>query len=1686
MLKTTPKKRVLFVRRLLPVLLALFGVFSYLAINVNAPKLAYASAADTVNFQARLQNSSGAIVPDGYYNVEFKLYNGQGSASNPGTCSTSDCVWMEDYTGANKLEVKDGYLSAPLGSITPFNTYTNIDWSQQLYLTMDIGGTTSTVSWDGEMAPRLAFTSTPYAFQAGQAAQADELSKTSGSNTATLSIQAPTSGNETFVLQDQGGTGGTYDILTTQAADGDFIQLNPGTQQSGNIDISGSVTAGSIDTGALDTASAGSVSIGGGNATSISLGNTTSNIATTINGTVTVKPTTGHDSTTAFQIQNAASQDLIQVDTTSNNIILGGNNSGALQPWVANSTTIPTASYAAVTAISNGYVYYVGGSTGTSGTLSSVNYAPLNANGSVGNWTTSSNSLPAALSNAAGFAANGYLYVIGGSTTDVPSGAVSTVYYAKLNADGSVGAWHTNSNALPTTAFAASGTTANGYVYIIGGVNSLSTRLNSVYYAPINADGSIGSWATSSNVLPATLDAGAVVTANGYLYYTGGYDGSNSSKTTYYTSLNLDGSIGSWTADPHQISPNGMTSLGLAVENGYLYVIGGAASTFNVNTIQYVPLTTSGALGGNWVTDTNTLPANLAGMNSVVTDNGYIYFLGGATNNAGTSTTNNIYYSSTQRIQLGGSIDLVGLANQSLNSPGTISNGSAGGSITAGNITAVGMLQVQGQATFSQSVSADGNLSIGGSANFQNSTNSSAAFQVQSTSGTSVLNVDTTDGRVGVDGGSPTATLDVQNTSGNSTVLNVGDSNSFNALTVDNSDTVSLGKAPSGVVGNDSAFGGGGSDYGLETAQKFTTSSVQSGSISSMSVYLHSGVTSGALGQLAIYSDTTSGCAMGTDCPYQLVASSAQATLTGDAWNTMSISATLSPNTTYWFAYWENDATQSEQGLNTSSYTGLPFAFGSATFGSSMPSTFPSLTYDNASTEASIYATFANNGSQLTADASSNTIQLGYDTGLYLQGAASYISDSQGQLDSEAFGYAASVSGTYATALGNSAGATGGGTAVGYNAQAGNNGISFGAGAISGAGAVAMGYEAQAATGSIAIGYQANAYGPGTYTGSIAIGMNTSTTAANQMVIGGPNSSGWNIKDVYIGSGATDTAPQSVTIHATGGSGTNVQGANISIAGGTGTGTAAGGNINFQTAAPSATSGSTANSLSTVESLSGANGAATFQNSANSTNGFQVKNASGAATIFNVDTSDQQVTMTQDSSSTASPVMTLTQGGSGDSTLALENSTASSSFYISNDADNGNSFTVNSYTAAISGSGTATPMEVQASSTASSASASSTSLAFTSNNTAGNTIVVAASWQATGLTPTCSDSQGNAYSTIVTKADATNDSQSGICYATNIKAGANTVTVTYGASETYRSLAIQEYSGIATTSPVDTSISNTATGTTSTNGYTSTTSVTGTSGDLIFGFFTDETGNSATATAGTGFTVRTNNTALTSPVTTEDMVQTSAGSIAATQTENAADEYVGMMMAFRPASTGSLTDTNASSILTITQTGQTTFRNSNNSTTAFQIQNSASLDMFSVDTSDSLITIGGSSTTFATLDLNNAHFESTQTNPPTAGTLTNCGSSTLTFTSGDTDNAGSFYMTGAGTPASTCSVQVKFNQAFSSAPKSVVMQVTNSVASATGTLTPIVSSTSSSSFTFTFSGTPAAGTEYAFYYWVIQ
>jgi N-acetylneuraminic acid mutarotase len=487
-------------------------------------------------------------------------------------------------------------------------------------------------------------------------------------------------------------------------------------------------------------ASAGSVISGG----TINL-NTNSNNDTNINtGTSTGAVTIGgnsllvkntNNSSSAFQIQTASGSTVLKADTTGpGGIALLSNNSGEVSTW-GTTTAITGSRYGTNSVTANGYVYVIGGTNGTD--LATSYYARLESDGTVASWTATT-SLPAGRAYATATVSNGYVYVIGGNNSNTSQ---TSVYYAKLNSDGTIGSWSTTT-VLPAARDRATTVTANGYVYVIGGTSDNgATPLNSVYYAKLNSDGTVGSWSTTTTLTAARYNANSVI-ANGYVYVIGGYNGSTQD-TTYYAKLNSDGTIGSWSTTSTLPAPRyGATSI---AANGYIYTIGGYNGGSAQSTTYYAKINVNGTVN-SWQTATNNLPAN-RWLASSVTANGYVYVIAGSD---GSTPQTTVYYSSLARVQIGGNLDLIGLQGTSLSDAGDQNQGSTGGSIIAGNGTFVGSFQVQGNSSFAQGASINGNLTVNGNATFQNATNSTSAFQIQNAAGTVLLVVDTTNGRIGI------------------------------------------------------------------------------------------------------------------------------------------------------------------------------------------------------------------------------------------------------------------------------------------------------------------------------------------------------------------------------------------------------------------------------------------------------------------------------------------------------------------------------------------------------------------------------------------------------------------------------------------------------------------------------------------------------------------------------------------------------------------------------------------------------------------------------------------------------------------------------------------------------------------------------------------------------------------------
>ncbi|HZS54535.1 MAG TPA: hypothetical protein VFA65_09045, partial [Bryobacteraceae bacterium] len=143
-----------------------------------------------------------------------------------------------------------------------------------------------------------------------------------------------------------------------------------------------------------------------------------------------------------------------------------------------------------------------------------------------GNWTPfpSTSQLPTAIETLNAVVNNGYLYVVGGSTGT--TGFQSTVSYVQLSTTtGMPLTAFKSTTALPNPLSRdLCGVASNGFLYTVGGVEPSATDPNGqtvgyVQYAPFHpATGTIGSWTRQTGVLPEVVQLHGTVVLNGYMY----------------------------------------------------------------------------------------------------------------------------------------------------------------------------------------------------------------------------------------------------------------------------------------------------------------------------------------------------------------------------------------------------------------------------------------------------------------------------------------------------------------------------------------------------------------------------------------------------------------------------------------------------------------------------------------------------------------------------------------------------------------------------------------------------------------------------------------------------------------------------------------------------------------------------------------------------------------------------------------------------------------------------------------------------------------------------------------------------------------------------------------------------------------------------------------------------------------
>lgn len=293
--------------------------------------------------------------------------------------------------------------------------------------------------------------------------------------------------------------------------------------------------------------------------------------------------------------------------------------------WNTNPTPLPTPASKFSSIAHNGRVYVIAPYGGGGAESPNVYFADVNVDGTIGSWQETT-PLPEWREAAVAVVWNDYVYVIGGGGP-VWGGRSeqNTVYYASINSDGTIGNWG-STTLLPERIVGAAGVVWDGRIYVAGGWNGFS-RQDEVYFAEINeVDGSLGNWQTTT-ALPLTLNLMCALAYDGAIYIIGGIHSHVPQSSAYYALIDeTDGTLGVWTATSSL--PEGRARAGCALIGDSLYVIGGQEGHESATPEKTVYKTTMEAPGlGSWE-ELESLPEERMG-HSVVTLNGRIYVMGG-------------------------------------------------------------------------------------------------------------------------------------------------------------------------------------------------------------------------------------------------------------------------------------------------------------------------------------------------------------------------------------------------------------------------------------------------------------------------------------------------------------------------------------------------------------------------------------------------------------------------------------------------------------------------------------------------------------------------------------------------------------------------------------------------------------------------------------------------------------------------------------------------------------------------------------------------------------------------------------------------------------------------------------------------------------------------------------------------
>lgn len=270
-----------------------------------------------------------------------------------------------------------------------------------------------------------------------------------------------------------------------------------------------------------------------------------------------------------------------------------------------------------------GALHVIGGSSNGT-TLDEVLSLPLTESGQA-QWQPQQ-ALPSALESAVALAGSTEVLLAGGATTD---GGASAQTYVAFQMHSGIGAFD-DTAAVPKDLELAHAVTWNGAIYLAGNDGN-SGPMTEVFRTTLLPDGGLAPWTVAGN-LPVKMGDVGLAAWGGRLYVIGGCTASAANgdclsiDTTMVADFLSDGGVGAFRM--LEKLPNELAGPGVAVVDGWLYVIGGVEG-YTTNHAEVRVAKIDPATGDLGPFKTTTPMPDPRWSHATVSAHGMIYVIGG-------------------------------------------------------------------------------------------------------------------------------------------------------------------------------------------------------------------------------------------------------------------------------------------------------------------------------------------------------------------------------------------------------------------------------------------------------------------------------------------------------------------------------------------------------------------------------------------------------------------------------------------------------------------------------------------------------------------------------------------------------------------------------------------------------------------------------------------------------------------------------------------------------------------------------------------------------------------------------------------------------------------------------------------------------------------------------------------------